>query len=113
MAGAHSTDLGGRVLGAVEAGESVGAAACRFALGRSTAYRWMAAVRDEGRREAKPKRGSPVPRITGEVEATMLSLAGSPKRLTLAGITSQLAEAHDMRTRLTTARRAMRRAGWT
>ena len=43
MAGAYSTDLRGRVLAAVEAGESVEAAARRFAMGRSTAYRWVTA----------------------------------------------------------------------
>jgi transposase len=53
MAGAYSTDLRSRVLTAVEAGESPEAAARRFAVGRSTAYRWVAAARDEGRREAK------------------------------------------------------------
>ena len=39
MAGAYSTDLRSRVLAAVEAGESPDAAARRFAVGRSTAYR--------------------------------------------------------------------------
>ncbi len=50
MAGAYSTDLRSRVLAAVEAGESPEAAARRFAVGRSTAYRWVTAARDEGRR---------------------------------------------------------------
>ena len=50
MAGAYSTDLRSRVLAAVEAGESPDAAARRFAVGRSTAYRWVAAAREEGRR---------------------------------------------------------------
>jgi transposase len=53
MTGAYSTDLRSRVLAAVEAGESPEAVAERFAVGRSTVYRWVAAVRDEGRREAK------------------------------------------------------------
>ncbi len=42
MAGSCSTDLRGRVLAATEAGESPAAAAKRFAVGRSTAYRWVA-----------------------------------------------------------------------
>jgi transposase-like protein len=54
MAGSYSRDLRGRVLAAVEAGESVEAAAERFVVGRSTAYRWVTAARAEGRREAKP-----------------------------------------------------------
>jgi hypothetical protein len=53
MAGAYSTDLRERVLAAIEAGEAPEAAARRFAVGRSTAYRWVAAARDEGRREPK------------------------------------------------------------
>ena len=113
MAGAYSTDLDSRVLAAVEAGEGVDAAAQRFAVGRSTRYRWVAAACEEGRREAKPTRGGPVLRITGEVEATMLGLAGNPKRLTLAEITSRLAEAHDVHVHLATVHRALRRAGWT
>ena len=50
MAGSYSRELRGRVLAAVEAGESVEAAAERFGVGRSTAYRWVSAARAEGRR---------------------------------------------------------------
>ena len=46
MAGAYSMDLRGRVLAAVEAGESVEAAARRFAVGRSTAYRWLSMAQE-------------------------------------------------------------------
>jgi transposase len=113
MAGAYSTDLRGRVLAAVEAGESVEAAACRFAVGRSTGYRWVAAARDEGRREAKPMRGGPAPRITGAVAAALLDLAGGPDHSSLAEIASRLAEATGVRVHLTTVHRALRRAGWT
>ena len=113
MAGAYSTDLRSRVLAAVEAGESVEAAAHRFAVGRSTAYRWVTAAREEGRREAKPMRGGPAPRIHGEVEATMLDLAGRPNHLTLVEIATRLAETHGVRGHLTTVHRALRRAGWT
>ena len=72
MAGSCSTDLRSRVLAATEAGESPAAAAKRFAVGRSTAYRWAAAARDEGRREAKPMGGGPAPCIRGGAEAAML-----------------------------------------
>ena len=113
MAGAYSRDLRGRVLAAVEAGESIEAAARRFAVGRSTAYRWVTAARDEGRRAAKPMRGGPVPRITGAVEAAMLGLAGKPNHLTLVEIATRLAETHGVRVHLTTVHRALRRAGWT
>ena len=113
MAGPYSKDLRSRVLAAVEAGETPEAAARRFAVGRSTAHRWVAAARDEGRREAKPMQGGPAPRIRGEVEAAMLSLAGRPNHLTLAEITARLAEAHGVRVHLTTVHRALRRVGWT
>ena len=53
MARAYSADLRERVLAAVEAGESPEVAARRFAVGRSTAYRWVTAAHDEGRRVAK------------------------------------------------------------
>ena len=113
MAGSYSRDLRSRVLAAVEAGESVEAAARRFAVGRSTAYRWVSAAREEGRREAKPTHGGPAPRIRGEAEAAMLELAGDPNHLTLAEIAARLAETHGVRVHLTTVHRALRRAGWT
>ena len=113
MAGPYSGDLRGRVLAAVAAGEGVEAAARRFAVGRSTAYRWVTAAREEGRREAKPMRGGPTPRIAGAVEAAMLNLAGGPNHLTLVEIATRLAETHGVRVHLTTVHRALRRAGWT
>jgi transposase len=113
MAGSYSRDLRSRVLAAVEAGESVAETAKRFAVGRSTAYRWVTAAREEGRREAKPMHGGPAPRIRGAAEAAMLDLAGDPNHLTLAEIAARLAETHGVRVHLTTVHRALRRAGWT
>jgi transposase len=113
MAGAYSRDLRGRVLAAIDAGETPEAAARRFAVGRSTAYRWAHAARKEGRREAKPMRGGPTARITGEVEAAMLGLAGDPDHPSLAEITARLAEMTGVRVHPTTVHRALRRAGWT
>src|SRR3954462_633468 len=66
MAGSYSADLRGRVLAAVEAGATPGAAARRFAVGRSTAHRWATAARVEGRRVAKRLGGRPKPRVSGE-----------------------------------------------
>ena len=113
MAGAYSTDLRSRVLAAVEDGETPEAAARRFAVNRSTVYRWVAAMRDEGRREAKPMGHGPAPVIGGAAEAAMLALAGSPRYLSLAEITARLAEAHGVRVHLTTVHRALCRVGWT
>jgi transposase len=113
MAGSYSTDLRSRVLAAVEAGETPDTAARRFAVGRSTAYRWVAAARDEGRREAKRPGGGPAPRITGEAEAALLRLVGGTNHLTLAEIAARMAETAGVRVHPTTVHRALRRAGWT
>ena len=107
MAGAYSRDLRSRVLAAVEAGETLEAAARRFAVARSTVYRWKAAMRDEGRREAKPMGHGPAPAIGGAAEA------GSLHHLGLAEIAARLAETHGVRVHLTTVHRALRRASWT
>jgi transposase len=113
MAGAYSTDLRERVLKAVEAGEAPEAAARRFAVGRSTAYRWTRAARDEGRRAAKPMGSGPAPRITGETGAALLRLAGGANHLTLADLAARLAETEGVRVHPATVHRALRRAGWT
>ena len=113
MAGAYSTDLRSRVLAAVEAGEAPEAAALRFAVSRSTAYRWAAAARDEGRRAAKRMGGGPPPRITGEVEAALLRVLREDDRLTLARCGDRLAREAGVRVHPWTVGRALRRAGWT
>ena len=114
MAGAYSTDLRSRVLAAMEAGESPDAAARRFALGRSTAYRWAAAARDGGRREAKRMGGGPAPAIRGEAEAALRRmLAGRDNHLTLAECRDRLAAEAGVRVHPWTVGRALRRMGWT
>jgi transposase len=114
MAGAYSTDLRSRVLAAVEAGGTPDAAARRFAVGRSTAYRWAAAARDEGRREAKPMGGGPGPAITGVAEAALRRmLAGNGNHLTLAECRGRLAAEMGVRVPPWTVGRALRRMGWT
>jgi transposase len=114
MAGAYSTDLRSRVLAAVEAGESPEAAAHRFAVGRSTAYRWVAAARDEGRREAKRMGGGPPPAIRGETEAALKRmLSGNDNHLTLAECRDRLTAETGLRVHPWTVGRALRRMGWT
>jgi transposase len=113
MAGSYSTDLRERVLAAVEAGATPGAAGRRFAVGRSTAYRWATAARVEGRRAAKRMGGGPRPRIAGEVEAALLRLLAEANHLTLAGYRDRLATATGVRVHPWTVGRALRRRGWT
>ena len=113
MAGAYSRDLRSRVLAAMEAGESPDAAARRFAVGRSTAYRWAAAARDEGRRAAKRMGGGPAPRITGAVEAALLGVLGGGNHLALAQCRDRLAAETGVRVHPWTVGRALRRVGWT
>src|SRR4051794_41257967 len=112
MAGSYSTDLRERALVAMEAGETPGAAARRFAVGRSTAYRWAAAARDEGRRAAKRMGGGPKPKISGEVAAALLGLLGETNHLTLAECRDRLAERTGVRVHPWTVGRALRRRGW-
>ena len=113
MAGAYSTDLRGRVLAAIEAGESPDGAARRFAVGRSTAYRWAAAARDEGRREAKRTGGGPAPAIRGEAEAALRRMLAGTNHLTLAECRDRLAAEMGVRVHPWTVGRALRRMGWT
>jgi transposase len=113
MAGSYSADLRGRVLAAVEAGATPGAAARRFAVERSTAYRWATAARTEGRRAAKRVGGGPKPRVSGEVEATLLGLLREANHLTLAECRDRLAERTGVRVHPWTVGRALRRCGWT
>ena len=114
MAGAYSTDLRRRVLAAIEAGERPEEAAHRFAVGRSTAYRWVAAARAEGRGEAKRMGGGPPPAIRGETEAALKRmLSGDDNHLTLAECRDRLAAETGLRVHPWTVGRALRRVGWT
>ena len=114
MAGAYSTDLRERVLVAVEAGESPEAAAERFAVGRSTAYRWVTAAWEEGRRAAKRMGGGPPPAIRGEAEAALRRmLSGSDNHLTLAECRDRLAAELGIQVHPWTVGQVPRRMGWT
>ena len=113
MAGSYSADLRGRVLATVEAGATPEAAARRFAVGRSTAYRWAREARTEGRRAAKPMGGRRPSKIAGEVEAALLGLLGETNHPTLAECRDRLAERTGVRVHPWTVGRALRRRGWT
>src|SRR5689334_25347610 len=84
MAGSHSADLRERVLAAVEASATPGAAARRFAVGRSTAYRWAREARVEGRRVAKRLGGGPEAEVPGGGGAGPAGAAAGGDHLTAA-----------------------------
>jgi len=114
MTGAYSTEVRGRVLAAVEAGETPTAAAHRFAVACTTVYSWMAVARDEGRRE--PKRAGGLGRaryITGEIETALLRILKQNNGLTLAQYSDRLAEETGVRIQPSTIGLALRRASST
>jgi transposase len=77
MARASSSDLRERVLAGCEAGLGRAEAARRYRVGERTVYRWLAAARDEGRREAKPAAGGRRPVVAG-TEDVLHELATGP-----------------------------------
>src|ERR1700753_2104100 len=81
MPEAYSTDLRERVLVAVEAGEPADVVAEAFMVGRSSVYRWIAAVRDERRRAPKPRGRRPKPIIRDETEMALCRLLEADNRV--------------------------------
>jgi transposase len=74
----------------------------------------VAAVRDEGRREAKRMGGGPPPVIRDAAEAALRRmLSGSDNHLTLAECRDRLAAETGLRVHPWTVGRALRRMGWT
>jgi transposase len=114
MPGPYSGDLRRRVVAAaLDGGQPAGAVARRFAVGRSTVYRWIDAARGEGRLEAKPMRGGPRPAIGGQGEAALRRLMAGDNHLTLAEYRDRLAEEAGVRVHPWTLGRALRRLGLT
>jgi transposase len=110
----YSGDLRRRVVAAaVEEGQSRGSVARRFAVGRSTVYRWVETAREEGRLEAKPMHGGPQPAIRGESETALKRLVGADNQLTLAEYRDRLAEEVGVRVHSWTLGRALKRLGLT
>jgi transposase len=106
----YSGDLRQRVVAAVTAGgQSRDAIARRFAVGRSSVYRWVETARVEGRLEAKPMRGGPEPVIRDEAAAALRRLVKAENHLTLAEYRDRLAEETGVRVHPWTVGRAMRR----
>jgi transposase len=110
----YSGDLRRRVVAAVlEGGQPRGSVARRFAVGRSTVYRWVEAARGEGRLEAKPMCGGPKPTIRGEGADALQQLVATDNHLTLAEYRDRLAAAVGVRVHPWTLGRALKRLGLT
>src|SRR4051812_10899178 len=81
----YSADLRRRVLRACERGRlSRARIAAMFGVGATTLFRWQQQARDEGRREAKPPRGGPAPRLDDAALAAQRGLVAETNALTLA-----------------------------
>lgn len=114
MAKAYSSDLRRRVVAAVlEEGQPPTAVAGRFAIGRSTVYRWLDTAVAEGRLEAKPMQGGPKPTIRDEVEAVLRRLVAGDNHLSQAEYRDRLAGETGVRLHPWTLGRALRRLGLT
>ena len=109
----YSGDLRRRVVAAAGEGQSRGSVARRFAVGRSTVYRWVETAREEGRLEANPMHGGPPPAIRGESETALKRLVGTDHHLTLAEYRDRLAEEIGVRVHPWTLGRALKRLGLT
>jgi transposase len=98
MPRAYSGDLRRRVVAAaLEDGQSREAVARRFAVGRSTVYRWVEVAQNEGRLAAKPMRGGAKPTIRDEGEAALRKLVTDHNHLSLAEYRDRLSEATGVR----------------
>lgn len=114
MPRSYSADLRRRVVAAaLEGGQSRDEVARRFAIGRSSVYRWVAAALSEGRLEAKPMRGGPRPTIRDEALAALRRLVDDTNHLTLAEYRDRLAEESGVRVHPWTVGRALKRLGLT
>jgi transposase len=110
----YSGDLRRRVVAAVvEEGQAPGSVAHRFAVGRSTVYRWVEVAREEGRLEAKPRCGGPEPTIRGESEDALKRLVATDNHLTLVEYRDRLAAEFGVRVHPWTLGRVLRRLGLT
>lgn len=110
----YSGDLRRRVVAAVvEEDQPRGSVARRFAVGRSTVYRWVETAQIEGRLEAKPMRGGPKPAIGEESAAALGRLVEAHNQLSLVEYRDQLARESGTRVHPWTLGRALRRLGLT
>lgn len=108
-----SSDLRQRVVSAALHGASKDEVARRFAVGRSSVYRWLGTALGEGRFSARLMRGGPKPVIRGEAEAALARVVAGDNHLTLAEYRDRLAAATEVRVHPWTIGQALRRLGLT
>ena len=114
MPGPYSGDLRRRVVAAaLEGGQSRDEVARRFAVGRSSVYRWVETAQAEGRLEAKPMRGGPRPTIRDEALTALKRLVKDTNHLTLPEYRDRLADETGVRVHSWTVGRALKRLGLT
>jgi transposase len=112
MARPYSTDLRQRALRACEDGRlSRAQIAALFGLGETTLYRWQQQARAEGRREAKPHRGGPPPRLDAAARDALRALVAGTNALTLAEYADALAERTGVRVSVPTLCQTLKRLG--
>jgi transposase len=106
----YSTDLRERVLTAYEAGEgSQAEIAGRYRVGERTLSGWLKAVREQGRREPKPRARGLAP--LGGAGAVLATLVAEQNDATLAEYTLRLAERTGVRRSPATLCRALKALG--
>lgn len=108
-----SKDLRKRLISAVEGGQSRRAAARRFGVAASTAVKWVADWRREGRVEAKPLGGDRHSHRMEAHAADILALVDETPDITLTEIAGHLEEAHGLRVAQSTVWRLLDRHGLT
>jgi transposase len=114
MARPYTADLRERVLLACERGGlSRSRIADLFGVGESTLYRWRQAWRTEGRREAKPHRGGPAPRLDAAALDRLKELVAASNDRTLAEYAAGLGERAGVAASGPTVCRALRKLGLT
>ena len=113
MTRAYSEDLRRRVIGAVEAGASCRQAAKRYAIGESTAIRWVARWRGTGSAAARPQGGD---RRSHRIEAHAALILGAVEEradITLAELAERVQAETSARFAIGTFWRFFRRRGIT
>jgi transposase len=108
----YSTDLRQRALRACERGRlSRARIAALFGVGETTLYRWQRLARREGRREAKPPRGGPPPRLDAAALAALRALVREANALTLAEYVDRPGERTGARVSVSTLCQTLQRLG--